>query len=59
MGMDKSVSVQPALDYSEAETTTPGCFCPPFGEEFYLTVLNAIVFFSRKSIQTVDIIELP
>lgn len=48
VGMDKSVSAHPLLEYSDEETNTLGCLCPPSGEEFKLTVLNDINS-SRKS----------
>lgn len=42
VGMDKSVSVQPLLEYIEKATNTPGCLCPLFGKEFGLAVENII-----------------
>lgn len=55
VGMDKSVSVQPLLEYSDEETNTPGCLCPASGKEFKLTVLNVIIS-SRKSSDYITLI---
>ena len=44
VGMDKSVSVQPLLEYSDEEFNTPGCLCPLSEEECKLNVLNVFFF---------------
>lgn len=60
VGMDKSVSMEPQLEYSDGETNAAGCFCtPPFGgdcgwlsperhrsiKERRVAVLNLFFFF--------------
>lgn len=43
VGMDKSVSVQPLLEYCVEGTNTQGYLCPPSGEDLKLAVLNGIL----------------
>lgn len=40
MGMDKSVSIQQWVEYSNEEYNTPGNLCPPMGEALKVTAVN-------------------